>query len=87
MFLFPPFVNMRLKHFNKKQDMAVFLSMFIIFSLLSTILNQDMAFNLNQGYGVLWFVVLYYTGGLIHKYEIFEKLKSHKWLLIYLYVC
>lgn len=69
MFLLSPFINLGLKHFNKKQDLSVFLSLFIIFSLLPTILNQDMAFNLNQGYGVLWFVVLYYTGGLIHKYE------------------
>ena len=84
MFLLSPFINLGLKHFNKKQDLSVFLSLFIIFSLLPTILNQDMAFNLNQGYGVLWFVVLYYTGGLIHKYEIFKMLKNYKWLLIYI---
>ena len=84
MFLVSPFINLGLKHLNKKQDLAVFLSMFIIFSILPTILNQDMAFNLNQGYSVLWFIVLYYTGGLIHKYEIFKKLKSYKWLLIYI---
>lgn len=86
MFLISPFVNIALKHFDKKQDLAAFLSLFIIFSLLPTILNQDMAFNLNEGYSVLWFVVLYYTGGLLHKYEIFKKLKSNKWLLIYI-VC
>ena len=86
MFLISPFVNIALKHFDKKQDLAAFLSLFIIFSLLPTILNQDMAFNLNEGYCVLWFVVLYYTGGLLHKYEIFKKLKSNKWLLIYI-VC
>ena len=87
MFLISPFVNMALKHFNKKQDLAVFLSLFVIFSLLPTVLNQDMAFNLNQGYGVMWFVVLYYTGGLLNKYEIFKKLKSNKWLLIYIVCC
>ena len=86
MFLISPFVNIALKHFDKKQDLAAFLSLFIIFSLLPTILNQDMAFNLNEGYSVLWFVVLYYTGALLHKYEIFKKLKSNKWLLIYI-VC
>lgn len=86
MFLISPFVNIALKHFDKKQDLAAFLSLFIIFSLLPTILNQDMAFNLNEGYSVLWFVVLYYTGGLLHKYEIFKKIKSNKWLLIYI-VC
>ena len=84
MFLISPFVNLGLKHFDKKQDMAVFLSLLIIFSILPTILSQDMAFNLNQGYSVLWFVVLYYTGGLIHKYEIFKWFKSYKWLLIYI---
>lgn len=82
MFLLTPFINLGLKHFNKKQDLSVFLSLFIIFSLLPTILNQDMSFTLNQGYGPLWFVVLYYTGGLLHKYEIFKKFKKHKWLLI-----
>ena len=83
MFLLSPFINLGLKHFNKKQDLAVFLSLFVIFSLLPTILNQDMAFTLNQGYSVLWFLVLYYTGGLIHKYEIFKMFKNYKWLLIY----
>ena len=86
MFLLSPFVNLGLKHFNKVQDLTVFLTVFVIFSLLPTILGQDMAFNLNQGYSVLWFVVLYYTGGLIHKYEIFNKFKTHKWVLIYV-VC
>jgi hypothetical protein len=84
MFLISPFVNLALKHFDKKQDLVMFLSLFVIFSLFPTVLNQDMAFNLNQGYGVLWFVVLYYTGGLLHKYEIFKRLKSGKWLLIYI---
>lgn len=84
MFLISPFVNIALKHFDKKQDLAAFLSLFIIFSLLPTILNQDMAFNLNEGYSVLWFIVLYYTGGLLNKYDIFKKLKSNKWLLIYI---
>ena len=83
MFLISPFINIGLKHFNKKQNLSIFLSVFIIFSLLPAVLNQDMAFTLNQGYSVLWFVVLYYTGGLLHKYEIFKKLKGYKWLLIY----
>ena len=86
MFLLSPFVNLGLKHFDKKQDLAVFLMLFIIFSLLPTVLNQTQAFNLNDGYGVLWFVVLYYTGGLIHKYDIFNLFKTHKWALIYI-VC
>ena len=87
MFLISPFINMALEHFDKKQDLAVFLSLFVAFSLLPTVLSQDMAFNLNQGYSVLWFVVLYYTGGLLNKYEIFKKLKSGKWLLIYIVCC
>ncbi|WP_407420811.1 acyltransferase [Methanobrevibacter sp.] len=86
MFLLSPFVNLGLKHFDKKQDLTVFLTLFIIFSLLPTILNQDQALNLNQGYSILWFVVLYYTGGIIHKYEIFKKFKTYKWALIYI-VC
>ena len=84
MFLISPFVNLGLKHFNKKQDLAAFLSVFIIFSLLPTVLNQDAAFNLNQGYSVLWFIVLYYTGGLLHKYNVFKIFKTYKWLLIYI---
>lgn len=86
MFLLSPFVNLGLKHFDKKQDLMVFLTVFIIFSLLPTIFNQTQAFNLNDGYGVLWFVVLYYTGGLIHKYDVFNMFKTHKWALIYI-VC
>ena len=86
MFLFSPFVNVGLKHFNKKQDLTVFLSMFIAFSLLPTILMQDNAFWLNQGYSTLWFVFVYYTGGLIHKYDLFSKFKISLWLLIHV-VC
>ena len=83
MFLLSPFINLGLRHFDKKQDLTVFLFMFIVFSLLPTILNQDAAFSLNQGYSVLWFVVLYYTGGLIHKYNVFKMFKTHNWLSIY----
>ncbi|WP_408072492.1 acyltransferase [Butyrivibrio sp. JL13D10] len=86
MFILSPFVSLGLKHFNKKQDITVFTGMFIIFSFLPTVLGQEYAFCLNQGYSTLWFIVLYYTGGLIRKYNIFEKLTTHKWLLIY-FIC
>ena len=84
MFLLSPFVNLGLKHFNKKQDFVVFFTLFTIFSLLPTILTQVRAFNLNSGYSSLWFIVLYYTGGLIHKYDVFKIFKNYKWLLIYI---
>ena len=32
-----------------------------------------MAFTLNQGYSVCGFFILYYTGGLIHKYVVILK--------------
>ncbi|SEA62612.1 Surface polysaccharide O-acyltransferase, integral membrane enzyme [Oribacterium sp. KHPX15] len=84
MFLLTPFINLGLKKFNKKQDIAIVVLLFVVFSFLPTILGQDYAFNLNQEYSALWFVVLYYIGGIIHKYEIIIKISACKWMLIYI---
>lgn len=87
MFIFTPFINEGLNKFSKKQDLIAILLIFVILSFLPTIFNQTVAFNIESGYSVLWFIVLYYIGGIIHKYELHNYLKNDKWLLVWIICC
>lgn len=78
MYLFSPFINLGLNNFNKKQDIIAIGTLVIIFSFLPTIFNQEFAFSLNNGYSVIWLMVLYYIGGAIHKYNLPNKINKKK---------
>ncbi len=87
MFIFSPFINEGLNKFSKKEDLIVVSLIFIILSFLPTIFNQTNAFSLDSGYSVLWFIVLYYIGGIIHKYNLYNYLKNNKWFLVWFMCC
>ena len=78
MYLLVPLLNAALAHIPKKQ-MGFLLTIILAIVFIFTRFNGDL-FQLNQGYSVLWLVIMYLAGGYIKKYQPFRKWKT--WALV-----
>ena len=71
MYLFLPIINKGIQNLTKVEFKLLLLSMHGIFVFWSHVKNPNSdAFKLRKGNSVLWFLVLYITGGYIGKYKI-----------------
>ena len=77
LFLFSPLLNMAV-HKSSKKHALIFL---IFVTLISVYSIHFDPFNLNRGYGLCWFVILYCLGAIIKKYDLPDLLSRKKWLL------
>lgn len=82
LFIFMPLLNDVLNHMNKNGLRYSILSMFLLFSLLPTLLRNDL-FYMNYGYSMLWLIVLYLIGGYIRLYGFCFIDSKMKGLLVY----
>lgn len=82
MFFFIPFFNYILETLDKKRLDILLLSIFIVFSFITTLFHQDFA-NTNFGYSALWLSALYIIGGYFKKYDIGKNVKRYKLFLGY----
>lgn len=82
LFLFMPYLNIMINHLSKPQLKALGITIFIVFSVASTIWQGDM-FITKNGYSFLWLTLLYLLGAVIKKIDFAEKLRCRWWLLIF----
>lgn len=75
MILFAPIVNSAIQNSNERTAIFSALILCIVFSM-SSFMEED-PFGLYKGYSVLWFIALYYLGGIINKHNIFGKIKNN----------
>ena len=77
--LISPFLNILVNAMNKKQH--IFLVVFLL--LLISVPHMSYVFSLGAGTGLVWFVVLYFTGAFIKKYpEVFSNIKIFVAILV-----
>lgn len=69
-----PYLNILADKLTKKQFEQMLLSIFLLFSVLTTIINQDL-FQISFGYCGGWLIVCYLIGVYIKKYGISERIK------------
>ena len=69
LYISTPLLNLIIKNINKKQHKLTIITMLLIISVLSTITNQ-VAYNNNYGYSLSNFIMLYFIGSYISKYNI-----------------
>ena len=81
LFLFIPFINSVIDRLNEKNAVKLLLSGFVVFSVIPTILYQDIG-GLSNGYSVSWLAMMYVVGACIRKFE--SRLQRRRWLLYYL---
>lgn len=79
MFLLTPFLK-KAVHAVSKEEAVPALCLLLGFYTILPIFNPE-SFGLNLGYSVLWFSVLYITGGIIREHSLFAKTGIKKLLL------
>jgi len=73
MYLLSPFLNMAIKAMNKKQFTACNIILFVLFSVWSSIYPSIKGMNSGGGWGLAWFIVLYFFAAWIRLYYIPNK--------------
>lgn len=81
--LFAPLINKGLETINRKASIFLFVSLFVVFSVLTSIFGRTGNFNMEGGLSAVWLIVLYIIGALIKKNNFFSKVKTWQMLLIY----
>ncbi len=76
LFLFMPFLNFLLNRFSNRGMGLLLLAITVLFTGLSTI--REDVFNLDNGYSVVWLVLLYLIGGYIKKNNLLGKVQTWK---------
>ena len=84
--LISPFINNSLKFMNKRQHCSLIVLLLIMMSVVSDIIPGSSAFNVDSGYSIVWFVVLYIISSYIRKYVDLEKV-SRKRLVRVFFIC
>lgn len=82
LFFLLPLVNLAVGKMTRKQYAALMVLLSMLYSVVPTLLRQDM-FRLNNGYSVWWLLILYLIGGYIRKYGLLEDLKKGIWPVLY----
>lgn len=65
LYLLTPVLNFLIKKLTKRQHLAVMLGLLTLFSLWKNIFPYENVFNLNEGYGFGWFIILYFVGSYL----------------------
>lgn len=80
LYLSSPLLNIIIKNIDKKKHRLIIIMMFMILSVLSTITNQE-GYNNFFGYSLGNFIMLYFIGSYISKYDINIVKKINKCLI------
>lgn len=68
MYVLSPFLNIAIKAMSKKQYVALLVSLFLLFSVISSMYPSFQGMNSGGGWGVAWFIVLYIMAAYIRLY-------------------
>ena len=65
LYILSPFLNKLIKNLNKKEFRKLLAILLFAFCILPTVLPERFNFDRTAGYGIIWFVVLYFVGAYI----------------------
>lgn len=81
LFFFMPFINLAVEKFSQDILKRLLLFLFLIFSLLPTVLSSDYGMTVG-GRSALWLFIMYTLGAYIRKYGVEETDRSQNKLLV-----
>lgn len=84
--LVSPFINKSLKLMNKKQHFALIVLLLTMMSVVPDIIPGSSAFNVDSGYSIVWFVVLYIIAAYIRKYIDVKRISGKKCTIVF-FIC
>lgn len=82
MLFFVPFLNIIIEKLNRKIMFLTLFNIVILVSINPLTLYYD-TFKLDDGYSLMWLMVLYLVGGFISKYKISKNMSFFKCLVLY----
>lgn len=74
-----PVLDEALRRLSNKNLKVLFILLILLFAVYGVMRDS---YGLNGGYSVIWFVILYFLGGIIKKCDLFKKINNKKILLI-----
>lgn len=83
--IFVPFLNIAIEKVDRKTFSLILLSIFILLVFIPVFVNTD-PYIMNEGYSMIWLIILYLLGSYIRKYSIAEKITAKKSFLFYFLV-
>ena len=84
LYLLSPFLNWAIRKMTKREHFNLCASLILLFSVIPTFVFFSKWLNYGSGYGIVWFIVLYFIASYIKKYTDLEKLKNNRnkiWLI------
>ena len=82
LFFLLPLLNRAVLSLNRRQAVALCLTIAVAFSLLPTLLKVD-PFDLRSGYSALWLMLLYVLGACIRRFDFGRSIRTGWLALIY----
>lgn len=84
--LISPFINNSLKLMSKKQHFSLIVLLLFMMSVVTDIIPGSSAFNVDSGYSIVWFAVLYIIAAYIRKYVDVKRISGKKCIIVY-FIC
>lgn len=81
-----PILNAGIQNMNKNVSYITLIFMFVAFSLMPSLLRVD-PFNMGAGYTFIWLTLLYIAGGIINKWNLFNKIPFYAGIILYIFTC
>lgn len=84
LYLLSPFLNWAIQNMGKSQHFLLCLLLIFLFSIIPTFFFYSKWLDFGNGYGIVWFVVLYYVAAYIRNYitnDHLHKIKNKLWAL------
>ncbi len=85
LYILSPFLNKFIKSLEKKEFQRLLVILLVVFCILTSILPSNYTLDATRGYGILWFIVLYFVAAYI-RIHIQIKHKNYINLCIYMIV-
>lgn len=88
MYIFSPFMNKLISQLKKEELKRLIIILLIAFCIMPSVLPIDMNFDTSKGYGIIWFVVLYFVAVWIRLYGVqFKNIHLNKKYYLVAYLC
>ena len=78
LYLIKPILDKAINNMNNNELKKMFIILFLGFSIIDTLIKR---FKLVGGHSVIWLIILYLLGAIIHKCEIGKNIKIYKSLI------
>ncbi len=86
LYILSPFLNVAIRSMSKSQLQCCILVLLTTFSLWPSIFSFVTTLDPTNGYGIIWFVTLYFVAAYMRIYQPFKSVRKKYYLLVYILI-